>query len=112
MTSKYLSIKLFFMMFLFSACSAVPLDEGGKSVTIAPHEYDFKSCKYLGESFGLQGTIISYWFTPNPELTTGAINNLKNKAAKMGGNIIELEEGDIDYQTSTVFFGYVYRCPK
>lgn len=107
---KYLSLKLILLAFLLSACTAIPLDEGGKSVKILPHDYNFEGCKYLDGAFGLQGNMFSYWFTPNPELTTGALNNLKNKAAKIGGDSIELEEGDIDYQTSTVLFGYVYRC--
>lgn len=110
MISKYLSTNLFLLAFFLSACSAIPLDDVARSVRVLPHEYSFKDCKYLGEAFGLQGTIVSYWFTPNPELTAGALNDLKNKAAKMGGNSIELEEGDIDYQTSTVLFGYVYNC--
>ncbi len=104
-------IKLSTLALLLSSCSAIPIEDKAKSVRIIPYPENIKGCEYIKEAFGLQGNIISYWFTSNTKLVNGALNDLKNKAAEAGGNVIVFEEDrEVDFTTSTVFIGYIYRC--
>lgn len=45
-------------------------------------------CKYLSDVTGGQGNFITGYYTSNANLQAGAINDLKNQAAAIGGNAI------------------------
>jgi hypothetical protein len=42
----------------------------------------------------------------------GARNDLRNKAHALAGNVIEIENYRLGYQTSTVYVGTVYDCKE
>ncbi len=70
------------------------------------------------------GGALSGPFTSNANLQEGAVNDLKNKAHKMGGNYVVLENtnagttisgdrGNISgQQTDVTHMGNAYRCPR
>jgi len=70
------------------------------------------TCTYLGEVIGSEGVLYNYLFISNHDLTMGARNDLRNKAHALGGNIIEIENYRLGYQTSTVYVGNVYHCKE
>jgi hypothetical protein len=77
----------------------------------------------LGEATGNQGNFFTGAWTSNENLETGARNDLKNKAAGMGGNVVVLltnragvtgsagQYGGSMQQTNVTVTGTVYRCP-
>lgn len=71
-------------------------------------------CKYLGDATGGQGNFITGYYTSNSNLQAGSINDLKNKAARMGGNAIHVLANttglDQGTQTSVTSTGNVYYC--
>ncbi len=77
------------MLLLASGCAAIQLTPGAEMVRIVIEEPD-KDCKFLGEVTGSQGNMITGSWTSNATLETGARNDLKNKAWKMGGNVVLL----------------------
>lgn len=111
-----LSIGLLF----FFGCATVALTPGAEKVRITRTEPG-KECKFLGEVTGNHGDAISGAFTSNADLETGARNDLKNKAAAMGGNIVYIlteragqttdQSSGVVRQTNVVMTGNVYRCP-
>jgi len=102
---------MYLLVLVLSGCTAIPANEEAKSVRIVPPNYDLKECEFVKVAYGLQGNIISYWFTSNDNLVVGAMNNLRNKALQAGGNVIIFEDDrEVDFGTSTVFMGYIYRC--
>lgn len=70
------------------------------------------ACTYLGDVIGSEGALYNFLFISNHDLTLGARNDLRNKAQALGGNIIEIENHTLGYQTSTVYVGNVYRCEE
>lgn len=78
-----------------------------------------EECKFLGDATGNQGNFFTGAFTSNADLETGARNDLKNKAAKMGGNVVSIitqragQTGSRggSQQTNVVVTGNVYHCP-
>jgi hypothetical protein len=81
-------------------------------------------CKLLGEVTGSQGNAFTGAFIPNKNLETGARNDLKNKAAALGGDVVMLitqragQTGSFDSgggsitQTNVTLSGNVYDCPS
>lgn len=103
---------------LLSACAAVAPNPGAEKVRITNQEPD-KTCKFLGDVQGGQG---GYWtggYTTNENLERGALNDLKNKAAALGGNTIEIltnratDAGYLfsSYKQEVTLVGNVYACP-
>jgi hypothetical protein len=80
LTTSALAIILF-------GCAAKELHPDAQKVrllTSAPGS----ECKYVSDVTGGQGNFISGYYTSNANLQAGAINDLKNQAAAMGGNAI------------------------
>ncbi len=106
---------------LLSSCAATSLLPGAEQVQIVTKEPT--DCQYLGEVIGEQGGAFTGAFTSNVNLEQGALNDMKNKAFKMGGTIIVLittrsgQTGSVTpigggtlEQTNVLYVGTVYRC--
>lgn len=103
-----------------AACAAAQVRPGAERVRFAQQEP--QGCEYLGEATGNQGNFFTGAWTSNSNLETGARNELKNKAAEMGGNVVVLltnragSTGSVGYygghqsQTNVVMTGTVFRC--
>lgn len=110
-------IGLLIVLLQIVGCSAITLEPGAEKVRIVRTEPG-KECEYLGEVTGDQGGWLTGGLTSNANLETGALNDLKNKAAKMGGNLVLIitdRAGSTSYkgdsrQTNVVITGSVYRC--
>lgn len=75
---------VFLSALMLTACSANSLQHGAEGVRVTHNEPD-TSCTYLGDVTGSQGNFFTGGWTSNSNLETGARNDLKNKAWKMGG---------------------------
>lgn len=96
---------------LMTACGFTPISPGAEKIRIVNHESALTKCSYLGEVFSVEGNIVSYWFTTNPNLVQGSLNQFRNKALEMGGNtIVYMDEPE--FNTSVAFVGHVYKCDK
>lgn len=74
----------------FLACAAIPLHPNAHRV-IATKSPAPKGCKFLGAIVGSQGDFLSGGFTSNKNMAEGAMNDLRNKAAQMNANYVQLE---------------------
>jgi hypothetical protein len=109
---------------LLGGCAANPLSPNAQRVRIVTNEPT--GCDYLGEATGNQGNFFTGDWTSNANLETGARNDLKNQAAQMGGNTVQLlttragqtgsmgiangSGGGSSSQTNVTYVGAVYRC--
>ena len=98
---------------LLAGCTAVtPILPEATGVTVVFDNTETpQQCVPLETYVGSEGHWYSYWFISNYHLTTGAINQLRNHAAKLGGNRVELSPA-MDFETSVTFVGHLYRCPQ
>lgn len=107
---------------LLAGCGATTLIPGAERVRLTRDEP--KECEYLGEVVGNQGGALTGPMTSNADLEQGAINDMKNRAFKMGGNVVYIisnragETGNYNrdsggsQQTNVVYVGSVYRCAE
>ena len=114
---------LVFLAVILSGCAATPMNPGAERVRITSTEPG-KECKFLGDLTGNQGNFFTGPWTSNENLETGARNDMKNKAASMGGNVVAIltqragqtggygQYGGSSQQTNVVITGNVYRCPE
>jgi hypothetical protein len=72
---------------LMAGCAAIPLKPGAELVRVT-HMEPTGECKWLGDVTGSQGDSFTGQYTTNANLETGARNDLKNKAAALGGNLV------------------------
>lgn len=107
------------LIFLAVACAPIqPASPAASSVRITNQEPG-AHCQFLGDVTGSQGDFLRGSVTSNADLETGARNDLKNKAAAIGGNVVYLlthragQTGSKDRleQTNVTLSGNVYRCP-
>jgi hypothetical protein len=118
---KNVSLLGFMAVFtMLSACSAVRLSPEAIKVRLTNQEP--KGCEYLGEISGSQGNAISGGWTSNDNLAEGARNDLKNRAAKLGANVVHIlaSRDSTTYggfgvfggsKTSSNMEGVAYKCP-
>ena len=104
-----------------TACAAVDLESGAQQVRIVTNEP--QNCEYLGEVTGNQGNFLTGGFTSNANLETGARNDMKNQAHKLGANTVQMltnragQTGTIGQgsgsmeQTNVTYTGIAYKCP-
>jgi hypothetical protein len=104
-----------FLPILLIGCSAIPTTREGSSVELVT-EKPSGNCKPLGDAVGSQGNWFTGDYTSNKNLLMGARNDLRNKAAKMGGNTVWVQDkantnawGSKGTSNTTVL-GVVYRC--
>lgn len=105
---------------LLTACQATPIKPEAAKVRITNTEP--QGCEYLGEVTGSQGNFFTGGYTSNENLEIGARNDMKNKAAAMGGNTIVMlvnragqtgsygQYGGGSQQTNVAYTGTVYKC--
>jgi|SRR5512146_2992770 hypothetical protein len=100
---------------LVLGCSATPVTSEGRSVELLT-EKPTGNCKPLGDAVGSQGNWLTGDYTSNKNLLIGARNKLRNKAAKMGGNYVWVQNSantnawESRGTTNTTVLGVVYRC--
>lgn len=105
---------------ILTGCAAVELESGAQQVRLVTNEP--QGCTYLGEVTGNQGDLLTGGFTSNANLETGARNDMKNKAYKMGANTVQLltnragqtgsfgqGSGSME-QTNVTYTGIAYKC--
>jgi hypothetical protein len=117
-----------FTVFLLSACAPAQLNAGAQRIKIVTSEPE--GCKYLGEVTGSHGNAFTGAFTSNQDLETGARNEMKNAAAKLHADMIQLlatsngltstvvganekpTPSGYAEPTTVTYTGAAYKCPK
>ncbi|MDQ3185391.1 MAG: DUF4156 domain-containing protein [Pseudomonadota bacterium] len=109
------ALSILLPVFLFIGCSATSTTPEGRSVelvTVKPAG----NCKPLGDVVGSQGNWFTGDYTSNKNLLVGARNDLRNKAAEMGGNFVWVQDSSNTNAwgskgtSNTTVLGVVYRC--
>lgn len=97
-------------------CAATKVTKEAQSVEIVNEKPDTGKCKFVGEIVGSQGNWITGDFTSNKALVIGARNELRNKAYKLGANIVYIQDmkntnsyGSLG-TTNTTAVGKAYKC--
>lgn len=112
-----------FTVLFFSGCAATPVRGSSTRVRLTNQEPG-EHCEYLGDVVGNQGDAFSGSFTSNENLEIGARNDMKNKAADLGANVVHVlanragQTGSTSYefgsseQTNVTYMGAAYFCPR
>ncbi len=123
-------IKLFARLLLItclSSCSSIIPTAQGNKVLVSPNNPP-PGCKFLGQVTGNQGNFFTGDFTSNQNLEEGSMNDLRNKAAELGANYVQLlsnragitgsQHGEGGYfsghssQTNVTNLGNAYHCAE
>lgn len=106
---------------LMSSCASLKLEPQAQLVQVTPNPPS-KDCRYVGQVIGNQGNFFTGPWTSNKNLEQGAINDMRNQAAKLGANYIQIittragntgsyngTSGDFS-QTNVTYNGNAYFC--
>ncbi|WOE82407.1 DUF4156 domain-containing protein [Pseudomonas protegens] len=113
-------ISLCAALFGLMGCAPTSVAGPGANNVRITHNEPGPECQFLGDVTGSQGNFLLGSITGNADLETGARNDLKNKAAAMGGNRVYLltqragQTGSDNRleQTNVTLSGNVYHCPE
>lgn len=103
------------MAFIISSCSVMQPHPDNKPVRLFFYneinitDSNVSDCAYLGMIVSSQGHWYDYLFISNSDLTYGAINDMKNKASKIGADAVYINN-NIDFATSVTWVGQAYNC--
>jgi hypothetical protein len=107
------TIFILLSLLFLSGCSARnTLLPSAKEIRVYDDLPAHLQCRYIDEIVGSEANVMTYLFVSNYDITVGARNALRNKALKLGGNTVEVQDADFVYATSTVFIGQVYDCKE
>lgn len=101
---------------LLGGCAATSVTPQGAQVELVTERP--ANCKMLGEVLGSQGNVFSGDFTSDQNLMLGARNDLRNKAAAMGANVVQMQNtlnSTHPYSAGAVksaIVGTAFACPK
>lgn len=99
---------------IIAGCAANSINPNAMQVRILDKAPEGK-CQYVGEAIGSQGNFFTGAYTTDANLQRGALNDLKNQAADMGGNAVVLVANrggqTSGTQTNVTAVGNVYKCP-
>jgi opacity protein-like surface antigen len=70
-------------------CASETLQPQAAHVIVSPNAAP-KGCKYAGQVVGNQGNAFTGAWTSNRNLEEGSMNNMKNQAANLGANYVQL----------------------
>lgn len=106
---------LFVISTFLAGCAAIQTTPQGAGVELV-NDKPVGNCKALGEVIGSQGNWFTGDLTSNESLMLGARNDLRNKAAALGGNVVHVQNlsntnawGSAG-TTNTTVVGKVYKC--
>ncbi len=102
---------------LMASCAAIQTTTQGTLVELT-NDRPTGDCKALGEVIGSQGNWFTGDVTSNKNLMLGARNDLRNKAAALGGNVVHVQNlsntnaSGSAGTTNTTVTGMVYKCQR
>ncbi|ARU95335.1 DUF4156 domain-containing protein [Tatumella citrea] len=113
-----ISAGLFFAAAMLTGCSSAgnQLTSSGESVRFVDAQ-PAAQCKFLGTATGEQSNWLSNQGTEGGSSMRGAANDLRNKAAEMGGNVIYgastpgMSIVSSFVPLATKMSGQIYKCP-
>lgn len=95
-------------------CAAKQLNPAAAKVRVLNAPPDSK-CQYLGQVIGSQGNFFTGAYTLDANLQQGALNDLRNQAAVLGGNVVVLLTDKVGLtegsERNVTTVGNVYQCP-
>ncbi len=107
-----------YLTLVLTGCSAIQLQPEAAGIEIVNEMPNNKQCAFLAEIAGSQGNWFTGDFTSNENLVIGARNELRNKAYKLDGNLVLIQDmkntnayGSLG-TTNTTAIGKVYKCSK
>lgn len=98
---------------ILSACMATGLNSDAVNIKVLTREPG-ANCQLIGDVTGSQGNFVTGRYTTDRSLQEGALNDLKNEAARKGGNAVHIIIGGghntKGEQTNVTYTANVYRC--
>ena len=92
---------------LLAGCAAKPLQPGADRIFVTRNPPP-EECRFLGEVRGAQGHFWTAEFTSDAELSAGARNELRNRAAALGANYVTIETERYSDNTADDSLGGTY----
>ena len=115
MNNLFKKASIIIICLIISSCTVIQRHPDNNSVRLVFYnELNLSSnplpeCKYLGAIVSSEGHWYDYLFISNTELANGAINDMYNKANKIGANVVYINN-NIDFVTSVTLLGQAYDC--
>ncbi|SMY32046.1 hypothetical protein PMAL9190_00328 [Photobacterium malacitanum] len=94
---------------LLSGCVTFPTPESNQVDVIWDDVKAIENCQRLGIVYGSEGHFYDYWFHADKDMVWGTLNQMRSKAAELGGDTIYLYQS-LDFSSSVTMFANAYLC--
>ena len=114
MNNLFKTALIILISIFISSCAPVKLHPDNKPVRLIFYNEinltkTIPDCEYIGPIISSYGRWYNYLFISNTDLTNGAIDDMYNKANKIGANVVYINN-NIDFVTSVTLLGQAYDC--
>ena len=79
-------------LYLLGGCTVAQLDPAAADVKLTANPAIAENCKYIGEVIGTEGHWYDFIYMSNETLMQAALNDLRNKAAAKGANLVHIDD--------------------
>ena len=110
MDSRRPGIALLLAGLVLAGCSLIKVRPEAARIPLHFDLAAVKGCTYLGEVVGSEGHWYNSWLLANPDMTTAALNDLRNQALTRGGDTLYSPSFPLVFATSVTILGQAYRC--
>lgn len=94
---------------LITGCVTFPTPESEQVKVIWDNNDFIQQCEQKATVFGSEGHFYDFWLHADKDMLWGAINQMRIKAAALGGNVLYLYPS-LNFSSSVTLMGNVYVC--
>ena len=94
---------------LLTGCVTFPTAESEQVKVIWDDVDALKGCEHKGTVIGSEGHFYDYWLHADKDMVWGTLNQMRKKAAALGGDTLYLYQ-PFDFNSSVTMFANAYAC--
>ncbi|APP08331.1 DUF4156 domain-containing protein [Vibrio harveyi] len=94
---------------LLTGCVTFPTQESEQVKVIWDDANAIANCQHLGTVIGSEGHFYDYWLHADKDMVWGTLNQMRIKAAELGGDTLYLYL-PLGFSSSVTMFANAYKC--
>ena len=97
---------------VLAGCSLIQVKPEAERIPVRFEIEAVEGCTYQGELVGSEGHWYNSWLLANADMTSAALNDLRNQAQERGADTLYIPSLTLIFKTSVTILGQAFTCRK